>query len=51
MLEATPCVGASVLPIALVGWVPGEAGRASRDRSDHGTSTMTQTDRTLHVQR
>ena len=42
---------ASVLPIALVGSVPGEAARASQDRSDPGTSTMTQTDRTLHVQR
>ena len=38
-------------PIAPVGSVPGEAGRASRDRLDHATSTMTQTDRTLHVQK
>ena len=49
--RATPCFGASVLPIALVAWVPGEAAQASRDRSDHATSTMTQMDRTLHVQR
>ena len=31
--RAPPCVGKNVLPIALVGSVPSEAARASRDRS------------------
>ena len=32
------------LSIPPVGWGQGEAGQASRDRVDHSTSTMTQTD-------
>ena len=39
------------LPFAAVGRVPGWAVQASRDRMDFVASTLTQTDRTSHLQK